>query len=148
MDRGSRKPVSSLVVGVLLLAAGFSPSSHAFARGCELAATTAAPVGSGWIVDRADNICGLDDGEMLSNPARVDYDRLLSATPEMKRIRDEGIAPDSSKGIQLRQAAVDRVRRASDAVRAGQGHCSVWKRVRHRDGRSVPDITDAVLKAL
>jgi hypothetical protein len=47
-----------------------------------------------WIVDRADNICGLDDPRMLSKPARVDYDALLAATPEMRRIKDDKIDPN------------------------------------------------------
>ena len=102
----------------------------------------------GWVVHRADNICGLDDARMLSNPARVDYPSLLDATPEMKQIRDEKIDPNSSRGIQLRQAAVDRVRRATEKVRSSRGHCSVWKQIRHRDGRAIPDVTQLVLAEL
>lgn len=103
---------------------------------------------SPWIVDRADNICGLDDPRMLSRPARVDYDALLRATPEMKKMRDEKIDPNSSEGIQLRQAAVDRVRKACEKVRQSGGHCSVWKQVRHQDGRVIPDISDLVREQL
>jgi hypothetical protein len=97
----------------------------------------------GWVVERADNVCGLDDPRMLSYPARVEYDALLASTAEIKRIREEGIDPGSSTGIQLRQQAVDRVRRACDKVRRNNGHCSVWKRISHRDGRTIPDITEA-----
>ena len=43
-------------------------------------AASAAEDTSGWVVHRADNICGLDDARMLSNPARVDYPSLLDAT--------------------------------------------------------------------
>ena len=100
--------------------------------------------GTGWIVDRADNICGLDDPKMLSKPAKVDYDALLKATPEMKKIKDDKIDPNSPQGIQLRQAAVTRVQTASEKVRAAGGHCSVWKSIRHTDGRAVPDVTEAV----
>jgi hypothetical protein len=85
---------------------------------------------------------------MLSNPARVDYPAVLDATPEMRQIRDEKIDPSSSRGIQLRQSAVDRVRRAAEKVRSARGHCSVWKQIRHRDGRAIPDVTQLVLADL
>lgn len=104
--------------------------------------------GTGWVVDKTDNICGLDDARMLSNPAKVDYDRLLRATPEMKKIRSDGIDPNSSKGIQLRTAAVDRVRKACNSVQQSNGYCSVWKSVSHRDGRSISDVTATVLQQL
>lgn len=103
---------------------------------------------SPWIVDRADNICGLDDPRMLSRPAKVDYDSLLRATPEMKKMRDEKIDANSSEGIQLRQSAVDRVRKACEKVRLSAGHCSVWKQIRHQDGRTLPDISDLVREQL
>jgi Skp family chaperone for outer membrane proteins len=104
-------------------------------------------VAAAWICDRTDNICGLDDPRMLSNPAKVDYDALCKATPEYKKIRDEKIDPNSSEGIQLRQRAADRIRDAAETVRSQKGYCSVWKAIRHQDGRSIPDITEAV-KAL
>jgi len=97
-----------------------------------------------WICDRSDNICGLDDPRMLSKPAKVDYDALLKATAEMKKIVNDKIDPNSSEGINLRQRAVDRVREKAEAVRTAQGYCSVWKTIRHQDGRTIPDITDLV----
>ena len=103
--------------------------------------------GTGWIVDRADNICGLSDPKMLSRPAKLDYDALLRATPEMKKIKDDKIDPSSPQGIQLRQAATTRVEAAAEKVRAADGYCSVWKQIRHQDGRAISDITDKV-KAL
>jgi hypothetical protein len=81
---------------------------------------------------------------MLSKPAKVDYDALLKSTSEMKKIRDDKIDAGTPEGIRLRQAAVDRVRGAADKVRAAEGYCSVWKQVRHQDGRTIPDITDLV----
>jgi hypothetical protein len=98
----------------------------------------------GWQVDKADNICGLDDGKMLSKPAKVDYDALLKATPQWKKIRDEKIDPNSPEGIQLRQEAVNKVRDACEKIRLQEGHCSVWKTISHSDGRAVSDITDLV----
>ena len=100
-----------------------------------------------WICDRTDSICGLDDVKMLSKPAKVDYDALYKSTAEYKKIRDEKIDPNSSEGIQLRQRAVDRIREKTDSIRTQNGYCSVWKAIRHQDGRVVPDITDQV-KAL
>ena len=58
--------------------------------------------------------------------------------------RDKNIDPTSPEGIQLDQAAVDRVRSASDVVRGERGHCSVWRTIRHKDGRTISDITDLV----
>jgi hypothetical protein len=97
-----------------------------------------------WICDRSDNICGLDDPRMLSKPCKVDYDALLKATPEMKKIVNDKIDPNSSEGINLRQKAVDRIRDKAEAVRTANGYCSVWKAIRHQDGRNIPDITDLV----
>lgn len=97
-----------------------------------------------WVCDRSDNICGLDDPRMLSKPCKVDYDALLKATPEMKKITNDKIDPNSSEGINLRQKAVDRIRDKADAVRTANGYCSVWKTIRHADGRNIPDITDLV----
>ena len=116
------------------------------------AAAQPAPLGgpsvmAGWVCDRADSICGLDDPKMLSKPAKVDYDALYKATSEYKKIRDDKIDPNSSEGIQLRQRAVDRIREKTESIRSQNGYCSVWKTVRHSDGRAVPDITDQV-KAL
>lgn len=103
-----------------------------------------APATQGWVVDRAENICGLDDSKMLSKPAKVDYDALLKSTPQWKKIRDNKIDPNSPEGIQLRQEAVNKVRDACDKIRAQDGYCSVWKTIRHTDGRTVADITDLV----
>lgn len=108
----------------------------------------ASDVESAWIVDPTDNVCGLSDPRMLSRPARVDHPLLLAATPEMKRIANEGIDPNSPLGVMLRQQAVDRVLRAADHVRQRDGYCSVWKRIRHRDGRAIPDVTDPVRQRL
>jgi hypothetical protein len=114
-----------------------SELSHA-AAGC------ASELTQTWICDRSDNICGLDDPRMLSKPCKVDYDALLKATPEMKKITNDKIDPNSSEGINLRQKAVDRIRDKAEAVRTANGYCSVWKTIRHADGRNIPDITDLV----
>lgn len=107
----------------------------------------AVPLFAGWVVDRADNICGLEDAKTLSKPAKVDYDALLKATPQYKKIKDNKIDPNSPEGIQLRQEAANKVRDACDKIRQQDSYCSVWKTIKHTDGRAVPDITDQV-KAL
>lgn len=132
-------------------------SAFAVSAACSLPAVHAAPGGgarlavggqaapAGWQVDKGDNICGLDDARQLSNPVVVDYDRLLAATPEMKRLKDEKIDPNSSEGIQLRQKAVDRIREKCESLRVQKGYCSVWKAIRHTDNRTVTDVTDSVI---
>jgi hypothetical protein len=131
-----------------------------FALGLSVALGFAAPAGAlatpvgqvefevTWIADRTENICGLDDAKTLSNPAKVDYDTLLKATAEWKKMKDEKIDPNSAEGIQLRQKASERVRDACEKSRSSKGYCSVWKTIRHADGRSIPDITDAVKEQL
>jgi hypothetical protein len=123
------------------------PAPRALAVSSTTVSVSTNEVGTGWVVDRADNICGLDDPKMLSKPAKLDYDTLLRATPEMKKVKDDKIEPNSPQGIQLRQAAATRVQTAADKVRAADGYCSVWKTIKHTDGRTIPDITEAV-KAL
>jgi len=132
-------------------------SALAVSAACSLPAVHAAPGGesrveahvhamlAGWQVDKGDNICGLDDARQLSNPVVVDYDRLLAATPEMKRMKDEKIDANSSEGIQLRQKAVDRIREKCESLRVQKGYCSVWKAIRHTDNRTVTDVTDSVI---
>jgi len=131
--------VASLALG------GSTSASDANVAGVE--STLARPMTTGWICDRADSICGLDDPKMLSSPAKVDYDALYKSTAEYKKIRDEKIDANSSEGIQLRQRAVDRIREKTESIRSQKGHCSVWKTIRHTDARAIPDITDQI-KAL
>jgi hypothetical protein len=129
----------SLAIAVLtFLSSGAVDSSFP-----ESAPTSCCELGGTWIVDRADNICGLDDPRILSKPAKVDYEALLAATPEMKRIKDDKIDPSSPQGIELRQTAVTRVQAAVEKARVAGGYCSVWKAIRRKDGGVVPDVTDA-----
>ena len=92
----------------------------------------AVAAGRDWIVDKADNICGLRSPDQLSNPVLVQFDELLDATPEMKELKDEGIGRDTA---------------ACEKVRSANSYCSVWKTVRHKDGRQITDVT-AKVKAL
>ena len=99
-----------------------------------------------WEADSDDNICGLDDLRALSDPAKVDYDALWDATPEIKKMEAEGIDPDSAEGIRLKEAATDRIQEACKDLMDEKGHCSVWKKIDHTDGRKVSDITEEVEK--
>lgn len=104
--------------------------------------------GTPYVVNKSDNICGLDQPRQLTSPAKVDYSALLAETPEAKKIEREKIDPDSSEGITLMTKARARVLKACESVRAAQGHCSVWKVIRRRDGKALSDITDAVKRKL
>jgi hypothetical protein len=101
-------------------------------------------LGRDWIAQKPDNVCGLRSLDQLSNPAVVDYDALLEATPEMKKLKDQGIGRDTPEGIRLIAEATTRITNACEKVRAAAGHCSVWKAIQHKDGRSITDITAKV----
>jgi len=130
------------LAAALATAAAIAPARAPFAA--PVTPTVSGELTQTWICDRSDNICGLDDPRMLSKPCKVDYDALLKATPEMKKIANDKIDPNSSEGINLRQKAVDRIRDKAEAIRSANGYCSVWKAISHKDGRSIPDITDLV----
>ena len=104
--------------------------------------------GTPYIVEKSDNICGLDEPRQLTDPAVVDYDALLKATPEYKKIEKDKIDPKSSEGITLLTKARARVLKACESVRASKGHCSVWKKIARRDKKAITDITDAVKRKL
>ena len=63
---------------------GFLPAGGFATEGVSAAA---------WRAQAHDNICGLRDLEQLSMPAKLDFERCLAATPEMKRMKREGIRP-------------------------------------------------------
>lgn len=89
--------------------------------------------GTPWIVDKRDNICGLDEPRQLNRPAKVDYQKLLSATPEVKQIRRKRIDPNSAEGVRLMSKARSRILSACEKVRSTKGNCSVWKKISLRD---------------
>ena len=105
---------------------------------------TGVEVGKKWIVDEADNICGIKAAKKISDPAKVDYDTLWEATPEIKKMRKEGIKEDSPKGKALRNAAKERITKACKKIQGQKGNCGVWKAISHEDGRQVKDITSEV----
>lgn len=138
----TRSLAALLAACALGLQPGFAAPSAAPSPAA--APASAETLNADWIVNTGDNVCGLRDPRMLSNPAKIDYDALLAATPEMQKIKRDGIDPSSAEGIQLKQQAIDRVTKACENVRVAQGHCSVWKTISHKDGRAITDITDLV----
>jgi hypothetical protein len=104
--------------------------------------------GTPYILEKADNICGLDEPKQLSNPAKVDYDALLEVTPQIKQMKRDKIDPNSAKGIQLRTEAEALVRDTCVKIRAEKNYCSVWKKIERRDGGKISDITEKVKKEI
>lgn len=97
-----------------------------------------------WTGKTEDNICGLRDLSQVSNPVVIDFQACLDATPEMKKIKSEKIDPKSPEGIRLVTEATNRVTQACEAVQRANGYCSVWKSIRHKDGRAITDISSQV----
>jgi hypothetical protein len=97
-----------------------------------------------WIVRQSDNICGLKNARQLSNPGKVDFSSLYDSTPEAKKIKRDGIDPNSPEGSQLRAAAYERIRKACEQVMTDRSLCSVWKSIRSRSGKAAQDVTETV----
>lgn len=98
-----------------------------------------------YVVDPADWICGLGDPRQLTDPARVDYDDLMEATPQMRELHRDGVDPESARGLILRSKAQAEVKRACEVVRRRFEHCSVWREIRRRDGGAIPERTKECL---
>lgn len=97
-----------------------------------------------WTAKTEDNICGLRDVTQVSNPVVIDFQACLDATPEMKKIKAEKIDPKSPDGIRLTTEATNRVTQACESVQKSHGYCSVWKSIKHKDGRVVTDVSSLV----
>ncbi len=97
-----------------------------------------------WSAKAEDNICGLRDLAQVSNPVVIDFQACLDATPEMKKIKAEKIDPKSPDGIRLTTEATNRVTQACESVQKANGYCSVWKSIKHKDGRAITDVSSQV----
>jgi len=97
-----------------------------------------------WIAKTTDSICGLKDVNQVSNPALIDFQACLDATPQMKKLKDNKIDANSPEGIKLTTDAANKVTAACEVTRVANGYCSVWKTIRHKDGRTISDITELV----
>ena len=101
-----------------------------------------------WRAQSRDNICVVSNPRQVNNPAVVSYKDVLLATPEMRDLRTRGISPQSAEGQILRERAVDHVRRVCSRVMGETRHCSMWKKISHRGGRPVSDLTNRVVSTL
>ncbi len=135
--------IAAMCVGLGGFAWASSPSAPDVPAG--LAADA---LSHGWVAFDGDSICGVSDLRKVSNPAVVDYSALLDATPQIKEMKKKKIDPDSVQGKALRQKAASLVNRKCEIVRSKRGHCGVWKTIRHKDGRAIPDVTLEVLGAI
>ena len=97
-----------------------------------------------WIAEEDDNICGIKDLKKVSNPAKVDYDALWDATPQIKQMKEKKIDPESTEGKALRSQAKTLITKTCELVRAAKSYCGIWKSIKNEDGRKVPDVTDDV----
>ncbi len=134
-----------LTLGASAALAQANPQLH---QDLSAAASEPGEVFNGWIADEADNVCGVRVARQVTNPVSVRYEELLEATPEMLRMKREGISRDSAQGQVLYAGAVDRVRKAATRIMGSGAYCSIWKQIRHRDGRSVHDVTSDVKSEL
>lgn len=141
----------SIVVAMALVLGGVGRAEISSTSGpaLEVGRSPLATVGSavpGWIAREADNICGISSLKRVTNPARVSYEVLLDATPQVREMKRKGVDPDSAEGQALRKDARTLITKASELVRKANGYCSVWKAIHHTDGRAIPDITALVLQ--
>lgn len=132
---------------LLCLASGRSVHSHPApiaVRGAT-AELVVPPAGEAkWVADEDDNICGIKDLKKVSNPAKVDYDDLWDATPQIKKMKEKKIDPESTEGKALRNQAKTLITKTCELVRSAKGHCGIWKTIKNADGRTVPNVTDDV----
>lgn len=105
-------------------------------------------VGEKWVAEDDDNICGIKDLKKVSNPAKVDYDDLWAATPQIKEMKEKKIDPESTEGKALRSQAKTLITKTCELVRSAKSYCGVWKSIKNEDGRKVPDVTDDVKEKL
>jgi len=86
---------------------------------------------SGWIATPADNICGVKEPRMVKQPGVVNWRQLMDSTPEMKKMKKEGIKKDSPKGAQLISEAESRCKRACVKQMRVAKVDSIWKNISH-----------------
>ena len=101
-------------------------------------------IGTDYVFFRTDSICGHKKGVAITKPATVDYEALLAATDEVRKIKKKNIRTDSAEGRILMTKARRKVLDACFKVYRTDGHCGVWKKISRRDGRAIPDITAKV----
>lgn len=134
-----------LCLSLILLSFGFGGVTHSQPAPSALVMPAAE---ARWVADEDDNICGIKDLKKVSNPAKVDYDGLWDATPQIKTMKEKKIDPESTEGKALRSQAKTLITKTCELVRAAKGHCGVWKTIKNEDGRTIADVTEAVKEKL
>jgi hypothetical protein len=99
---------------------------------------------SGWIATPADNICGVKEPRMVKQPGVVNWRQLMDSTPEMEKMKKEGIKRDSPKGAQLISEAESRCKRACVKQMRVASVDSMWKNITHVS-KAPWDQTNAVI---
>lgn len=132
-----------LCLSLILLGLVFGGVAHSQPEPARVVAPASAPAAK-WVAEEDDNICGISDLKKVSNPAKVDYDGLWDATPQIKKMKEKKIDPESTEGKALRSQAKTLITKTCELVRAAKGHCGIWKSIKNEDGRKVPDVTDDV----
>ncbi|MAG62241.1 hypothetical protein CMO84_01825 [Candidatus Woesearchaeota archaeon] len=101
-------------------------------------------VGTPYVFNNRDSICGMRSPQSITRPATVDYEALLALTEEVRKIKKQRIKKDSAEGLALMTLARRKVLEACNKVRGANSYCSVWKKISRRDGKAVADITAQV----
>src|SRR5262245_56934532 len=96
------------------------------------------------IASEEDNTCGIKELKKVSNPAKVDYDELWDATPQIKKMKEKKIDPESAEGKALRSQAKTLITKTCETVRDAKSYCGIWKTIKNEDKRTVPDVTKDV----
>jgi len=83
-------------------------------------------------------------------PAVLDYKKALAATPEFRKIREDGIDKDSAEYAILKQKAVKRLKKVIVAMAVQEGRDCVVKKgaIRSKGDREVADLTSLVVSEL
>lgn len=102
---------------------------------------------SGWIATPSDNICGVKEPRMVKQPGVVNWQQLMDSTPEMKKMKKEGIKRDSPKGAQLISEAESRCKRACVKQMRAARVDSMWKSISHVS-KAAWDETHAVIRLI
>ena len=133
-----------LCLSLILLCLAFGGNAHSQPAAAGSSAVLTSSAESKWVANEEDNICGIKDLKKVSNPAKVDYDGLWEATPQIKKMKEKKIDPESAEGKALRSQAKTLITKTCESVRAAKGHCGIWKTIKNEDKRSVPDVTKDV----
>ena len=104
---------------------------------------------SGLVVNKKNVIWGKH--HTSKTPAVIDLERAVAATPEAKKIKDEGIEKGSAQYDILMQRADARVKRHIPRVAVAEGKDCVIKKgciLRNPKKLSIGDITDEVISSI